>query len=75
AARQVIVQVHASAPEKSLAITVEDDGQGFDPAVLRQPGGMGWNNIQNRVDFLKGRWDVKTGPGEGTSVWIEINIG
>lgn len=75
AARQVVVQVHASAQEKLLAITVEDDGEGFDTALLKQPGGMGWSNIQNRVDFLKGRWDVQSAPGEGTSVLIEINIG
>lgn len=74
-ARHVVVQVHASAEEKLLAITVEDDGQGFDAALLKQPGGMGWSNIRNRVDFLKGRWDVQTAPGEGTSVLIEINIG
>lgn len=73
-ARQVVVQVHASAEEKLLTLTVEDDGQGFDTAVLKQPGGMGWSNIQNRVDFLKGRWDVQSAPGEGTSVLIEINI-
>lgn len=75
AARQVVVQVHASVEEKSLTITVEDDGQGFDTALLKQPGGMGWSNIQNRVDFLKGSWNVQSVPGEGTSVLIEINIG
>lgn len=74
-ARQVVVQVHASAEEKSLAITVEDDGKGFDIALLKKGVGIGWSNIQNRVDFLKGRWDLQTAPGEGTSVLIEINIG
>ncbi len=73
-ARQVVVQLHASAKEKSLAITVEDDGQGFDTRLLKQSNGIGWSNIQNRVDFLKGRWDVRSAPGEGTSVLIEIDI-
>lgn len=74
-AGQVVVQMHASSQEKLLAVTVEDDGKGFDTALLRQPGGMGWSNIQNRVDFLKGKLDVQSAPGEGTSVLIEINIG
>jgi len=74
-ARQLVVQVHASAEERLLTITVEDDGKGFDIALVKQRMGMGWSNIQNRVDFLKGRWDLQTAPGEGTSVLIEINIG
>ncbi len=74
-ARHVVVQVHASEQEKLLTITVEDDGKGFDTTLLKQSRGMGWSNIQNRVDFLKGRWDLRSAPGEGTSVLIEINIG
>ncbi|MBS1509554.1 MAG: sensor histidine kinase [Bacteroidetes bacterium] len=73
-AQQVLVQVHASAQEKLLALTVEDDGKGFDTAVLKQPGGIGWDNIRNRVEFLKGKVDVQSAPGQGTSVLIEIKL-
>lgn len=72
-ARNVLVQLHQSEPEK-LAVTVEDDGKGFDTAGLQQSAGMGWRNIQNRVAFLKGRVDVQSSPGKGTSVMIEITI-
>jgi signal transduction histidine kinase len=34
---------------------------------------MGWSNIQNRVEFLKGKLDVRSEDGKGTSVHIEIN--
>ena len=74
AAANVVVQAHASGQEKALAITVEDDGKGFDAALLKRPGGMGWSNIQNRVEFLKGRWDLRSAPGEGASVLIEIGL-
>lgn len=70
----VLVQVHRFAQEKALAITVEDDGIGFDPKQLNQSAGMGWQNIQSRVDFLKGRLDVQSSLGKGTSVMIEMNI-
>ncbi|MBO9674267.1 MAG: sensor histidine kinase [Sphingobacteriaceae bacterium] len=73
-AKNVLVQLHQSAQEKLLAVTVEDDGSGFDADVLKQSGGMGWPNIKNRVDFLKGRIDLQSNPGKGTSVMIEINI-
>lgn len=73
-AHTVLVQVHRLEKEKLLAITVEDDGVGFDPKKLNQSAGMGWQNIQSRVEFLKGRLDIQSSPGKGTSVMIEMNI-
>lgn len=72
AAHTVLVQAHVSEQEKLLAITVEDDGKGFDVKTLEQPGGIGWDNIRNRVDFLKGKLDIRSAEGQGTSVMIEI---
>lgn len=74
AATNVLVQVHFSEPEQLMAITVEDDGKGFDRSILDHSTGMGWNNIRNRVEFLKGKLDLGSDPGNGTSVLIEINI-
>ena len=73
-ARHVLVQVHASVPEKLLAVTVEDDGQGLDKTRLNEATGIGWKNIQHRVEFLKGRLDVQSSPGKGTSVLLEIGL-
>ncbi len=73
-AKNLLVQAHLSTQEKLIAITVEDDGKGFDIASLKQASGIGWNNIQNRVDFLKGRIDITSKAGMGTSVMIEIDI-
>jgi len=74
AAENILIQLHASGQEKQLTVTVEDDGKGFDIAMLQQSPGIGWSNIQNRVDFLKGKIDIKSAPGKGTSVLIEITI-
>lgn len=73
-AQNVLVQLHRTEQEKILAITVEDDGKGFDTNNLGKSGGMGWKNIQNRVEFLKGKVDIQSSQGKGTSVMIEINI-
>ena len=73
AAKSLLVQLHASELEKLLTLTVEDDGRGFDPSVLNQAQGIGWNNIKNRVEFLKGKIDINTAAGKGTSVLIELN--
>ncbi len=70
AAKTAIVQV--SKEGSHINITVEDDGKGFDTALLKGVNGIGWSNIQSRVEYLKGNLDVQSEPGKGTSVHIEI---
>ena len=70
AAKTAIVQVTKTNEE--IAITVEDDGQGFDPVILKGSKGIGWGNIIGRVEYLKGKLDIRSEPGKGTSVHIEI---
>jgi signal transduction histidine kinase len=49
-----------------LAFTVEDDGQGFDPATT--PRGTGLQGISDRLGALGGTADVTSAPGNGTRV-------
>jgi len=71
-ARTAVVQVTKTG--NRISITTEDDGKGFDTAILNQAKGIGWSNIQNRVDFLKADLDVRSDKDKGTSVHIELNI-
>ena len=71
AATTALVQV--TRMNNTITITAEDDGKGFDTIILQRAGGIGWTNIQSRVDFLKGRIDVQSEKGRGTSVHIELN--
>lgn len=73
-ASEVLVQLHLDRQEQLLALTVEDNGLGFDVNTLNESTGMGWRNIQSRVQFIKGKLDVQSVPGNGTSVMIEINM-
>lgn len=72
AAGTAIVQL--SKTDNRLSVTVEDDGKGFDTAIVKKTEGMGWRNIQHRIGFLKGKLDVDSQPGKGTSVHIELGI-
>ncbi len=72
AAKNAIVQITKS--NSQLSVTVEDDGNGFDKNILNNAVGMGWSNIQNRVEFLKGKLDVDSQQQKGTSVHIEFDI-
>lgn len=69
-ATSAIVQITKS--NGQLSVTVEDDGKGFDTNMLKTNKGIGWINIQNRVEFLKGKLDIRSAIGEGTSVQIEL---
>ncbi len=72
AAKETIVQLSLS--EGNLAVTVEDDGKGFDITNLDKSRGIGWSNIKNRVAFLNGKIDINSNAGSGTSILIEITV-
>lgn len=57
-----------------FVITVEDDGKGFNPDAPGTKKGTGLSNIRNRVEFLKGKLDIHSVPGEGTIVNIEALV-
>lgn len=71
-ATQIIVQVFKE--NNILNITVEDNGKGFDVNNISNFKGAGWTNIQNRINYLKGKIQVDSAPTEGTSVNIEIPL-
>jgi signal transduction histidine kinase len=72
-ATQVLVQLMETDGRISLA--VEDNGKGFNPEQLKKAPGVGWLNIQSRVDYLGGTLDLKSAPGKGVSVSIECPRG
>jgi signal transduction histidine kinase len=69
-ATSAIVQLTKS--NGQLSVTVEDNGKGFDTTILKTNKGIGWVNIQNRIEFLKGKLNITSKEGEGTSVHIEL---
>ena len=69
AASQIIVQLQKD--QQQLQLTVEDNGKGFDTALLKTATGAGWHSIESRVAFLKGKINI-TSTGKGTTVTIEI---
>ncbi len=70
-ATELLVQTYWEPSQ--LTLTVEDNGRGFDPA-MPEAAGMGWKNIRSRVHFLKGRLDIDSTPGVGSSIQIEIPV-
>ncbi len=67
-ATEVLVQLNCM--DNLLAITVEDNGQGFSIEASRE--GIGLDSIKSRVDYLSGKLDIQSKEGMGTSVYIEF---
>ena len=71
-ATKAVVQVNKEGSK--ILVTVEDDGKGFDTKMLKESNGIGWINIQNRLDYLKAKFDVHSAPDKGTSINFEFDI-
>lgn len=69
-ANNVIVQV--SQDGNTLALTVEDDGVGFDRSGVTY--GLGLKNIENRVRLMNGKLDIHSEKGEGTTINVECHV-
>lgn len=69
-AKTILVQCVQN--DHELSITVEDDGKGFDVENASGRGSMGLISVKTRVDYLKGKLDVQSKPGEGTTVNVEV---
>lgn len=55
-----------------LHILVEDNGVGFDPSKIKK--GLGFINLENRVELMNGEMNVNSTPGAGTTLNIELEI-
>jgi len=71
-ASQIMVQLVKG--DDWITLSVEDNGKGFDVNKLKTAAGAGWSNISSRLDYLKGKIDLKSQQDMGTSVNIEIKI-
>lgn len=68
-ARSVKVLVRQEAGK--ILLSVEDDGHGFDSGRVR---GLGLVGMEERVTHLGGAFEVRSRPGAGTKVEVELPI-
>lgn len=60
--------------DHQLFLMVEDNGIGFNTHQVRALDGLGLRNIQSRIEFLNGQWDIESNEGSGTSVSIRLDL-
>ena len=57
----------------TLRFTVSDDGTGYD--ARHMPMGSGQRNMADRLAALGGRLEVRSAPGQGTTITAQLPVG
>lgn len=67
-----LVQVSLHRRNGSLAVSVKDDGTGFDPVL--HPDGHGLGSMRRRANTLGAQFQLSSAPGLGTLVGLEVDL-
>lgn len=57
-----------------IAVSIEDNGKGFDASKKQNSDGIGLKNITSRISYLKGTIEFDSSPGNGTLVAIHVPV-
>ena len=58
----------------NLCIIISDDGQGFDKTLIAKKDGLGINQIDARIQVMKGKFDIESSKGKGTKIIVELPV-
>lgn len=76
-ARGAPVHISLSVRQGRLALTIRDEGPGFDPReVARRAGRESWGltSMRERAELIGARYVVTSRPGQGTEVSVSLQI-
>ena len=71
------VNVHILRTDTNVVLSIQDNGRGFTPAARTaraSHGGFGLTGIAERATLLGGRLKVRSEPGSGTIMTVEISL-
>lgn len=69
-----LLEIQIICDDNEVGITIEDNGKGFLVSGATQKGGLGIQNIMNRVEYIKGKVNFDSTPGNGTHIYIEVPV-
>jgi PAS domain S-box-containing protein len=72
--RASTVTLRATRSGRRFVLKVCDDGVGFDPAAASRSGGCGLRNMVARAERLGGALSVRSAPGRGTEVLLDVPL-
>lgn len=66
------ISVQLMLQDNTLRVSVEDNGKGFDTAILNVKQRSGLKDMVYRLQKIGGKVDVESSPGYGTTVFIHL---
>ncbi len=69
-AAATMVYISFDTNENKMVISIQDNGRGFDTSKGKP--GIGHKNIKSRMEKINGKWYLRSAPGIGTTVLLEI---
>ncbi len=73
-ARASHVSIRVIRSDRTVTMTVADDGLGFDVHTSRRSVGHGLHNMHTRAARLNGNFHVDSAPGQGTTLTITLPL-
>jgi two-component system NarL family sensor kinase len=71
-AKRIVLSLNATS--KFLILAFSDDGVGFDKEEKIKGGGSGLMNLQSRAKLINAELTIKSSPGSGTVISIELHV-
>jgi signal transduction histidine kinase len=68
------VEIDVTCSESELALVIRDDGVGFDLTRPRKRNSFGLVGLRERAYLVRGRLDLESAPGNGTTIRIAIPL-
>ncbi|MCR9293472.1 MAG: histidine kinase [bacterium] len=68
------VELTLSADEETIHLEVRDSGVGFGTLESDGKFGLGLESMRERIRLVNGRLEIKTAPGQGTVVAVDVPI-
>jgi two-component system sensor histidine kinase UhpB len=59
---------------ETLALSVKDDGKGFDSTDPARKSGIGLISISERARLVDGKFSISSSPGQGTTVRVHVPL-
>lgn len=60
--------------DADLVLTVTDNGNGFDMGEIKEKQSLGLLSMKERTVMLGGDYDIKSKPGKGTTVMVQVPL-
>ena len=68
------VSVTLTLKNRTVVLSIADDGVGFDPEAIKGRGGLGFIGMEERVRLVKGKLSIAARPGHGTQIVIKVPL-